>query len=622
MAEARLSPTSETAETTESFGVIRSHLAADPEEALRLAQELLDNLRYSLPDHAEVTLLVALAEYELGNLVSAKGHALAALKVWELASFPDQHLETLLLLGRVCRDLSELQEARRYLEKALELSRRIQDLESEAKALNQLAGFLSIQGHLSEALRYLESALERYRQCGNLKGQANVLNNLGVTHRRLGDYPIALEYAFEALRLCKDGDLGVRLELTCLNNIGMVYEETQNYTKAIEHYVQACQQSKLNCLYTVELSSTLNVGFTYLKQQNLAQSQAYFTYSLKLAQQTGSKANTVVALDGLGRVEHQRNNLPAALDHYQSAYALATEIGDSEQQPTLCVQLGHCYLALGKLEEALECAQKSLGLAKSIGQKKTLAEAQWLLADIYEQLCQHQEANRHLREAYKLENELLNQETQQMNRNLAHKFELERVRNEELGRSQSEMVYRLALAAEYRDDNTGEHIQRVGDMAAQIARELGWSKARTDILRQAATLHDIGKIAISDTILLKPGKLTPEEYDVVKTHTTLGAEILGDGRSELLRVAEQIARSHHERWDGKGYPQGLAGEDIPEAGRIVAVADVLDALTSERPYKRAWTLSEAIEEIQKSAGTQFDPRVVAACMRVLSNKVG
>jgi putative nucleotidyltransferase with HDIG domain len=619
--EAHLSPTLHPAETTETFGVIRNHLEADPEEALRLARELLDNLKYSLPDHAEVTLLVALAEYELGNLKVAKEHALGALKVWELASHPGQHLETLLLLGRVCRDLSELEEAQIYIQKALELAQRNQDLENEAKALNQLAGFFSMQGKFLEALKYLEPALERYQQSGNQKGQANVLNNLGIVRRRLGDYPLALEHAYEALRLCKDHDLGVRLELMCLNNIGVVYEETQNYNKAVEHYVQACQQSKLNGLYSIELFTTLNVGFVYLKQQNLAQSQAYFTYSLKLAQQLGSKQSTVMAWEGLGRIEQQRKNLLGALEHYQSAFSLADEIGDWEQQATLCVHLGRCYLELADLENALRFAQQSNVLAQNTGQRKTQVDAHWLLADIYEQLKQYQEANQHLREAHTLERELLNQETQQMNRNQAHKFELERVRSEELGRNQSEMVYRLALAAEYRDDNTGEHIQRVGDMSALIARELGWSKAKTDILRQAATLHDIGKIAISDTILLKPGKLTPEEYDVVKTHTTLGAEILGDGRSELLRMAEQIARNHHERWDGKGYPCGLAGEEIPEVGRIVAVADVLDALTSERPYKRAWTLPEALEEIQNNAGTQFDPRVVAACLRVLSNKV-
>jgi putative two-component system response regulator len=171
---------------------------------------------------------------------------------------------------------------------------------------------------------------------------------------------------------------------------------------------------------------------------------------------------------------------------------------------------------------------------------------------------------------------------------------------------------RLARAAEYRDDNSPEHMQRVGAHAARIARQLGQDDRSVTLIRQGAPLHDLGKIAVPDTILLKPGRLEPEEYEVVKTHAVLGARVLADSGSEVLAVAEQIARSHHERWDGDGYPDGLAGERIPLVGRIVFVADVFDVLLHERPYKEAWTVEEAAREIRAGAGTQFDPDVVAA----------
>ena len=176
----------------------------------------------------------------------------------------------------------------------------------------------------------------------------------------------------------------------------------------------------------------------------------------------------------------------------------------------------------------------------------------------------------------------------------------------------ADALRRLALAAEYRDDNSREHTQRVAALAARIARQLGESDRTVWLVRQAAPLHDLGKIAIPDSILLKPGRLEPEEFEVVKTHAVLGARVLTDGGSDVLRTAEQVIRSHHERWDGAGYPDGLAGDAIPLAARLVHVADVFDVLVHERPYKDAWTVEDAASEIRSGAGTQFDPDVVVA----------
>jgi putative two-component system response regulator len=156
-------------------------------------------------------------------------------------------------------------------------------------------------------------------------------------------------------------------------------------------------------------------------------------------------------------------------------------------------------------------------------------------------------------------------------------------------------------------------------MTGQIAEALGWPHEEVELIRRAAPLHDVGKIAIPDSILLKPGKLTAEEFEQMKTHTVLGAKMLSGGQFPLLQLAEQIALTHHERWDGNGYI-GLCEEAIPMAGRIVTVADVFDALTSKRPYKEAWTVSAAIEEIQRQSGRQFDPCVVDAFLKVVQQE--
>lgn len=185
-------------------------------------------------------------------------------------------------------------------------------------------------------------------------------------------------------------------------------------------------------------------------------------------------------------------------------------------------------------------------------------------------------------------------------------------RTRDLDQARLEILERLALAGEFRDDDTQEHAWRIGRTSALLAIGLGLPDREVELIRRAAPLHDIGKVGIPDAILLKPGKLTDEEFETIKTHTTIGAEILSGSRSPLLLMAERIALTHHERWDGRGYPEGIHGEQIPLPGRIVAVADVFDALTHERPYKRAWPVPDALAEILPEASRQFDPEVVQA----------
>jgi putative two-component system response regulator len=184
-----------------------------------------------------------------------------------------------------------------------------------------------------------------------------------------------------------------------------------------------------------------------------------------------------------------------------------------------------------------------------------------------------------------------------------------RARTIELERAQLETFERLALAAEYRDDDTGKHTRRVGGVARAIAEQLGMAATDLDLLERAAGLHDVGKIGVPDGILLKPDRLTPEEFEVVKTHTVIGARILSGSHSPLLQLGEIIAGSHHERWDGRGY-HGLAGEDIPLHARITTLADAFDAMTTDRPYRAARSREEATEEVRRERGGQFDPNVV------------
>ncbi|MGE4201062.1 MAG: HD-GYP domain-containing protein [Vulcanimicrobiota bacterium] len=195
--------------------------------------------------------------------------------------------------------------------------------------------------------------------------------------------------------------------------------------------------------------------------------------------------------------------------------------------------------------------------------------------------------------------------------------ELVRLRTREVEESKLEIIQRLMAAAEYRDDDTGNHILRMSQYCELVAIQLGLSEEHCDRLLWASPMHDIGKIGIPDNILLKPGKLTAEEWTLMKSHCRIGADLLSGSNSPVLQMAETIARTHHEKWNGQGYPEGLEGTGIPLEGRIVAIADVFDALVSERPYKQAWAVEDALEEIRRCSGSHFDPEVVDAFFRAL-----
>jgi CHASE2 domain-containing sensor protein len=187
---------------------------------------------------------------------------------------------------------------------------------------------------------------------------------------------------------------------------------------------------------------------------------------------------------------------------------------------------------------------------------------------------------------------------------------LVRERTAELREAQFEIVRRLAQAAESRDEETGQHIDRISRMCGQLARAAGLSDAEAELIGEASALHDVGKIGIPDAVLLKPGRLSAEEWDIMRRHPLIGARMLENSSSPLMQRAETIALTHHERWDGTGYPAGLAGADIPLEGRICAVCDVFDALLSPRVYKPAWPLEDVLAELARQRGTQFDPELV------------
>ncbi len=200
------------------------------------------------------------------------------------------------------------------------------------------------------------------------------------------------------------------------------------------------------------------------------------------------------------------------------------------------------------------------------------------------------------------------------------KRELTRLVNErtkELNQTRLEIIRKLGVASEFKDNETGIHVVRMSKYCCEIAKAYGFNEDEAELLLNAAPMHDLGKIGIPDVVLQKPGKLNDEEWEIIKTHCDIGKRIIGEHKSELISTAKIVAYEHHEKWNGKGYPQGLVGEDIHIYARIVAVADVFDALTSLRPYKEAWSTKRAIKLVEEEAGSHFDPKVVEAFIKAM-----
>ncbi|MCH8531974.1 MAG: response regulator [Saccharospirillum sp.] len=223
-------------------------------------------------------------------------------------------------------------------------------------------------------------------------------------------------------------------------------------------------------------------------------------------------------------------------------------------------------------------------------------------------------------------NELLMRVRNLLDAHLAHRLvydqksilqSLVQEQTEELYHTRLQVVQRLGMAAEYRDEETGNHILRMSHTCALLAKQIGWDPVQCDLILNASPMHDIGKIAIPDAILLKPGRFEPDEWAIMKSHATVGARLLEGDDSDLMCMARDIALTHHEKWDGSGYPSGLAGDAIPMSGRIAALSDVFDALTSVRPYKKAWSVEAAVDLIEENAGKHFDPALVEVFMREL-----
>lgn len=630
------------------IGTAAKLVATDPTRALELAKDALAAASDSSAK-AEALLLIGELEHSEGHPTEAREPLERALELFREGAADSSVLKALVLLARVERDVGRLDEAAQRVTAALELARREQNRRIEAEALNIKAAVLGTRGDYVGALDCLERALEISDNLGLREQQASILSNLGTLRRQMGDYPGALASLKAAYELIRTDAPESRNEAVNLLNLGHVYDEMSETAAALDYFSKAREVGRLASNAMIEVASLNSLANVHSRSGDLARARELYDEALAESRRMGFRQYEIDNLDGLGQVYAGLGEHHKASEAHRAALLIAREIDDPEGEIDALLNLGRDYLAMGSSEEALVPLHEACRLAEGLGRKRSQFEAHDQLARAYERQGRFEEALGHHQAFYQAEKVVFNEESEDRVRRLTVQFDVERARHEaetyrvrteveqqareqaeamvrertrELEEAQQEIVARLAIAGEYRDDGTGEHTRRVGRNAAAIARALDWPEDEAELLYSAARLHDVGKIGIRDSVLLKPGKLSDEEFELMRGHAMIGGRILSGGHSRLLRMAEEIAFAHHERWDGKGYPNGLSGEEIPMSARIVAVSDVLDALTHERPYKDAWPVSNALAEIQSHSGTQFDPRVVAACLEVFNDRGG
>ena len=559
------------------------------------------------------------------------------------AHTPQQLGDARLLLGKILREHGDFAAAKECFETALKVAQANALGDLEANALNQLASIFALSGDLSAALTCLEQAAALFRALGQDRLLADVLTNAGDIYRELSEYQNALMWLQEAFEILKHHDAVSRSAAINLQNLGLTYAALGKFERAADFYGDALKIATQLEDNVTKVVSLINLGEVYLEMARFTDAESSFEAAGDLSEHHHLLVYQITATEGLGNVFYKRGLFAEAREAHERAVGLAASINDVSNKLSGTLNLAQDELATRSFSEAVTHAQTALLLAEQTERPKAQYEAHELLAQAYKLQGGFEKAVYHLEAFHTLKERIFNDENAEKTRRLTLKIDLEKAHREaevyrleselnrkaheqaerlvqertrELEQAHLEVVTRLAVAAEYRDDDTGEHTRRVGRNAALIAYALGWSSAETQLLYTAARLHDVGKIGIPDATLLKPGKLTDAEFTTMRTHAAIGSSILANGHSRLLQLAETIAAAHHERWDGSGYPHRLARTDIPLAARIVAVADVLDALTHERPYKHAWSVAEALAEIERCSGSHFDPDIVTACLKI------
>jgi putative two-component system response regulator len=472
---------------------------------------------------------------------------------------------------------------------------------SEVSALNLIAAVQYHAANFSEAQVSALAALELYRSTGERKSEGLLLNSLAVIQHGLHDNDKAI-VTYEAALMANKGENRPDLDAITLANMAKVRADRKEDLLAVSLGESALALSKAHAPeFVPEIIARLAMAYVSLAALERASNCLDEADGVlrdrtarRVALSPGSVVTVRIARGELYVAQHLRDH---ALREWADALELATQANMTEVALGLREKLSNLNKELGRFEEALAHQEARYTLNEEMFNRG---------ADLRIQTLQIQ----HDTETARSQAEVLRLRTTEVE-------QMVQMRVDSIESFLVDAFQQIAILAEFSTSDAAQHPARVGELAGDLAEELSEDVNLRRRLPMAARLHDLGKAGLPDSILMKPGPLTYGEFDQMKRHTTLGHDILFGGNSPLFQLAAEVAHSHHERWDGSGYPRGLVGQLIPLSGRIVAVADVYDALISTRVYKQAWTPLDAINYVIAGSGTQFEPRVVDAFIRVM-----
>jgi putative two-component system response regulator len=535
---------------------------------------------------------------------------------------------------------------------AIELARLSADKPRQLKLMLDAARFFYISGKPDCGLAVGINARELAVEIADTSSTGAALTVIGICAADTGNLPTAMEAYSDALSLAqKNGD--VSREGKTWQNLGAALGYSGLAREAIECYQRALVFTKLSQdLSSFEAPLYSNISHCYLNLDEIPQGLSAIKKAVELASEpidTNSILDRVLMEYNFVKLLIEIDNFEGARVHAKSARHFASMTKSPRADIFASVAEGIAEVFSGQSD--LGISRLTATFERAVSLKVTSRDVLVALVKAHEHIGQHDKAleylnmmleqqrktqaanvlqhvKRHLEQLHVADKDSPIEDASQIIKKLltraevfegrVAKSELQK-RDQQLFVARVEVMERLAVAAELRDDSTGEHSYRVGRLASLLAKSLGCDDDMIFMIDIAARLHDIGKVGIPDGILLKPDKLNQSEREVMKTHTTIGAQVLAQSQIPHMQMAEEIARCHHEWWDGNGYPSGISGEDIPLAARITALADVYDALTHKRAYKHAWTEDSALTEILALRGRQFDPKLTDAFLALITS---
>jgi putative two-component system response regulator len=511
----------------------------------------------------------------------------------------------------------------------------------EAEALYHLASIAHQRGRTEYAFALATEAVELTQRNEVSLTLAWSLHLIGVVHYQASNYPDALDHCLRALQVYRATDHDID-EGRILHTVAAIYQSMADYDRAIGTYETALAVNEALVRPDVDAMVLGNLA-------RIRGRRGEYQVAVELGRRATSLARTDAPhlvgslLADLAESHAGLGDLAAAdacFDEARAGWQARVQSGENlpvSEQLGVMVSEGRVALRSGRTDDAIAALLAALDLADRTNHRELELELHDLLAVACKQAGRLSEALEHRERHFALHREIftdaadLRMRTVQVahdNENARHLGQITSLttsgliadyaaEHADVDAYHLEAYERLAALAEMRGGNTTRHTSGVGDLAAEIGHAIGQQPEWCERLRLAARLHDIGKVAVNDRLLLKPGPLTVEEFDEIKQHTVLGRRLLSGVSTELFALAAEAAWSHHEWWDGSGYPNGLAGKAIPLSGRIVAIADVFDSLATRRVYKREWTRDEAVRFLMSGSGSQFDPELLDAFVKVL-----